>query len=681
MKNLNLSQWNNRELFDAIITELLSRFEHIPSQGVIIAGQAVASACYRVVGLFEHGPMKDLDVFGLAQDLPKPADWNDDVTYDESTRKYVRYRSDRTSKVRRLNGLSDMSIEENSGGFMLSDSASTDGYIITNSFRDPLHADINYIEVDFSGRNTLSGALILNGFDINACEIALDMKTQTVVWTDAFQDFLFRPWLSCTYLGTPMHTAIRLCKKIKALPFAHIHLDDEMRKLQSSLAVILHYGQSMAKIRATSRKGDYNVADRMPGNILSPVYAGRFRDVQDTLSTYFSLHDYPCKFDNTIIKEESDTPDFISYEREYHEDVVVERLMYRMHPITHDEYAVRSFVQAWFCRGAPTAVAEHTAIHLEDISRLFSVWYGLCREHHGKTGIDKLLRIPLLSERHSSTNHALLLMRHLKNRLRDVRQASDSSLARLYKMFFKHPLAFSRVLPDQSDFNIEVQIASQFRWLEKNKMHYYIGWLENGALDKNDRTRLLSNRRDPVDDAYDYPSLLATDFRTRMKDIHDAYISTIKSRVFQPQLSRLLRGMMDNFPWISLRELTSEYDFYWEGQCMGHCVGGHYAGAKNFSFSVISIDSAPTRGELDSRSTLQLNFFNYGGRMQVSQGQHYGVGNAYPCDDNEQIAIAIIERANEVVSDYNRGVHPRQGDDFFDCYQATTTSSRKCILA
>jgi hypothetical protein len=671
MTNLNLSDWNNRALFDAIMKELTARFECVPSQG-IIAGQAVASACYRVTGLSESGPMNDLDVFFSREFSPALGQLSDELNptghYDISKGKYVRQRVAHKVGIRRVDGLSDMTVEENSFGHALGDSASLDGYTIVNSFRDPQCRDINYIEVGISSRRALSGTLILDGFDINACEIALDLSTDQVVWTDAFQNFLFRPWLSCTYWGTPMHTAIRLCRKISDIPFARICLDDEMRKLQSCLAVILHYGKCRL-----DRDGTH---DRMPGNLLSPLYAGRFRDVQEMLSPYFTLHQHMCTFENTVINETSDTADFLSSESEFVADEVIERMMYRMHPTSHDEFATSSFIQAWFSRGTENTRGWYTAIRLEDISRLFKVWYALCHDHQGREGVEKLLRIPMLSESCTATPRAFLLMRHLKNNLRDVRQASEKDLARLYRMCAKHLLAFSRILQDPLPFRSELEIAKQFRWLEKNNMNYYIGWLENGVLDSDDRTILLSNGRSGSNDEFEYAGLLESNFRAKMKTIHQVFMSDLKSRFFSPQLPRLLKEIRLENPDVEVRELLSEYDFYWEGQSMRHCVGGHYSMAKRFLCSVLSINTEPNEDNLSTRSTLKLNFLCIEDRFEVSLGQHYSVGNTQPAPKNDLMAQSIIERACLIISTYNNDSPPAEGDDFFDCYHAQMERSR-----
>lgn len=676
MKNLNLSNWDNKALFDEIMREVMARFEIIPTQGVI-AGQAVASACYRVTGLSESGPMNDLDVFFSREFSPALGQLSDELNptghYDVAKGKYVRQRVAHKVGIRRVDGLSEMTVEENSFGHALGDSASLDGYTIVNSFRDPQCRDINYIEVGISSRRALNGALILDGFDINACEIALDLSTGKVVWTDAFQNFLFRPWLSCTYWGTPMHTAIRLCKKISDIPFAKICLDSEMRKLQSCLAVILHYGKSKL-----DRNGTH---DRMPGNLLSPVYAGRFRDVQEMLAPYFTLHQHMCTFENTVINEISDTSDFLSTECEFVADEVIERMMYRMHPTSHDEFAASSFIQAWFSRGTENTPGRYAAIRLEDISRLFKVWYALCHDHQGREGIEKLLRIPMLSESCTATSRAFLLMRHLKNNLRDVRQASDQDLARLYRMCVKHLLAFSRVLQDPLPFRSELEIAKQFRWLEKNNMNYYIGWLENGVLDRDDCTILLSNRRSGSNDEFEYAGLLESNFRTQMKSIHPVFMANLKSRFFSPQLSRLLNEIRLENPDVEVRELVSEYDFYWEGQSMRHCVGGHYSMAKRFFSSVLSINTGSNVDDLSTRSTLQLNFFCSEDRFEVSRGQHYSVGNTDPAQKNELIAQSIVELANTTIATYSADSPPVEGDDFFDCYYAQIATGRKLQVA
>ena len=80
---MNLNNINNNTLFEELKTRLEARFGQLPDFG-IIAGQAVASACYDYAGT-GFGPMKDLDVFVHEDEAPfcPHLDVKESIVYDE----------------------------------------------------------------------------------------------------------------------------------------------------------------------------------------------------------------------------------------------------------------------------------------------------------------------------------------------------------------------------------------------------------------------------------------------------------------------------------------------------------------------------------------------------------------------------------------------------------------------
>jgi hypothetical protein len=284
MKTATLNGISNPELFRSLLHILRERFEYIPEQG-LLAGQAIASACYQYLKVHSNAPMRDLDVFMTSETLPKHriAQFDDSVQrVDDQGRKIVSEHA--AARMVRQFGQPDTSIEAVSHGsanfFEDSDGITSGAYTIIGSYIDREHADVNYISVrTHSTANTAMA--ILQGFDINACQIGIDIEREIVYWTPEFERFLDDKTLRITFFGTPMHSAVRLCKKADDLPFAQVDFDKECRALATMRAIIANVEAERAK-RAGKTIG-------LPGQLFSEIYAKRFAQYEAQLAPYFEL--------------------------------------------------------------------------------------------------------------------------------------------------------------------------------------------------------------------------------------------------------------------------------------------------------------------------------------------------------------------------------------------------------
>ena len=219
----SLAKWDNQALLRAITSRLQSRFGELPKTGVL-AGQAVASACYELVG-FAKGPMRDLDWF-IESDRPSE--------------------SDNVVSYRRLNVPSD-SINFNVGVMSFSDqldfrALNKNSYSILFSGTLASNQEINVIGCASGVRDQpVSGDMVISGFDLNCVEIAVDLDAECVVWTDAFQDFLYSKTIRVTRCITPAHTVLRLIKKQHDLRFASVDIERELYllKMARQIGVLL----------------------------------------------------------------------------------------------------------------------------------------------------------------------------------------------------------------------------------------------------------------------------------------------------------------------------------------------------------------------------------------------------------------------------------------------------------
>ena len=77
----------------------------------------------------------------------------------------------------------------------------------------------NIIDISaIDNRNRASNpTYILKGFDLNCCQVGIDLSTNTLYYTTEFEEFLETKQLDVTSVYTPAHTAIRLFKKKKEL--------------------------------------------------------------------------------------------------------------------------------------------------------------------------------------------------------------------------------------------------------------------------------------------------------------------------------------------------------------------------------------------------------------------------------------------------------------------------------
>lgn len=230
---------NTPDFYQSIWSVLRTRFNatctRLPDAG-FVAGQAVASAIYELLGIGE-GPYRDLDWFVDRKDASYSAVEPNQArqyrsAFEPSERLYT--------YVERFRGHSGVLTPFSSWSSSFSDGLKT-GFLDKSHYR--IHASftlrdapfVNVVEVSAGGYDArLSIEDVLNGFDINACQVGLDLVSKRVVFTPAFEAFMADHVLRVTSLSTPAHTAFRLLKKNQDLPFTSVDLPREMQLLQQA---------------------------------------------------------------------------------------------------------------------------------------------------------------------------------------------------------------------------------------------------------------------------------------------------------------------------------------------------------------------------------------------------------------------------------------------------------------
>ncbi len=115
------------------------------------------------------------------------------------------------------------------------------GYQVLNSEREGL---VNRIQVRMFGHgNTRQDSYrhVLAGFDLNCCQVGIDLETNQLVWTRAFEEFLTSGQLQVANVATPYHTAIRLAKKQSELG-CHCDIGTEFTLLKSYVCLVSAFG-------------------------------------------------------------------------------------------------------------------------------------------------------------------------------------------------------------------------------------------------------------------------------------------------------------------------------------------------------------------------------------------------------------------------------------------------------
>ena len=194
------------------IIEILTKYSvAIPNEG-FLAGGAIANTIFN---LFWGGnyPINDIDIFYETKRASSP-NYSWDMIHTPL----------RTDKIV-LEGdgymVTKISYNENCSYKVLS--TRRDGYL-------------NMIEISsINNRSVVKNyEYILKGFDLNCCQVGINLENNELVYTEEFELFLKTKQLELTTLYTPAHTAIRIFKKIDELQ-CYCNLDKCMEILSQPL--------------------------------------------------------------------------------------------------------------------------------------------------------------------------------------------------------------------------------------------------------------------------------------------------------------------------------------------------------------------------------------------------------------------------------------------------------------
>lgn len=189
------------EVQKQIINYVQEKYPQIPEEG-FVAGQAIASLVYKYMNISLNIVINDIDIFTVC----------DPYTYQLIE-----------NKTNKNTSFSKCQIKyDNYGHNDFIDSSEGRGYQVVRSINLKENKDINIIKTRFFNETvdheqSVNEELMLHSFDFNCCAVGFDIKTHKFYYTDSFIDFLNNKILRVQSAHTPLHTFIRLTKKIKEL--------------------------------------------------------------------------------------------------------------------------------------------------------------------------------------------------------------------------------------------------------------------------------------------------------------------------------------------------------------------------------------------------------------------------------------------------------------------------------
>ncbi|MEZ8295835.1 hypothetical protein AB6D11_18600 [Vibrio splendidus] len=559
---------DKRELYAFAQARLTQEFGPLPMHGVI-AGQSVTSAIFECLGIMDAPPYKDLDVFVTKEE-------REALGVSEQALLYP----DRTSRNGLLKSKSDTGHGAFTGSYEVSIASIDRGsYTIINSLNVPWNPRINLTEY-LSTKAPFSGNIInddnpvgypepgthlsvIEGFDINACQAALDHEKQEVVMSEAFVNFLFQRELDVTYYATPMHTSIRLLKKRDQLPFATVNIPKVMRKLQTACLV----GEAIIEYRQNTTATPY-----LPGNLFSDVYQQRYEQYADELAPYFTHKYLEVSFEDRVrpkkpVPDEFGVLDLVSLSNYNPNHCVTEkstRQFMVLSPKGGCEKTMKD-MDAWVPMGKTTNY--ETSVQIMD--KIYE-WHN-SKDNVKQQRISEHFRQSMEGQAQGLSQ--LYLLMNVLSETSDFTMLGHTkgALSRVVKLYNKHPLLLSSIKAE-SPVNRMLELVKPLRWLERHKMEYVIGFIEKLGFDPSPH-----KRGEPLfPEALTQDFFLSPDFTERVKIADTAYRLALAANNVRATWEAVLARFLSDRPNVTIKEITNQGQVMAEGDSMRHCIGGYW---------------------------------------------------------------------------------------------------------
>lgn len=506
----NLELWDRQHLVCEILKRIKKRFGYLPSSG-IIAGQCVASACYEVVGV-GSGPMRDLDIF-VSEDV----DMTENVTI---------YKNPKSLGGDFITFPSSPSFSDEVKLGHLRKGA----YTITYSAIHSNFSDWNVIGC--SNLDKLECKVIVSGFDMNLCSIAIDMSSNEIYWSESFQDFLYSNEIKVDRYITPIHTAIRLVKKCQDMPWLNVNMDFQMKNLQAARALGMLYetnGYLATQLitRETLLKREKELA------LISRFFTVRSVDLTFASSEQGSI----------ITKTETlFTLDPFALNKN-NSDIV------------NQVYAIYPRVESKI-KNVDLYNFSAETIHLllnKNVSSARNNDLELLLSSVNEYANTNLKPKNLLND--TSINICNLIMAKILKQRESLYKYTKNDIRRIISAMISHPLIFSYL--DLSLCELST-IAKNMKFIDKKNINYVIGLFESSS----DESRFFPNLSDPL-------------FQNKIIESSRKFEESCKNQSFEPISSYL--SLKDSIEDVDYFDLSSRLDFIKVGSIDRNCLAGYYS--------------------------------------------------------------------------------------------------------
>lgn len=617
-----LALWDNVALLNAITARLKARFGDLPQTGVL-AGQAVASACYELVGI-GSGPMRDLDWF-VENDSPE--DFHNVVSY-----RLVSVPSDSIN----------FHIGRSSFGDALEFSAvNKGGYFVLFSGTLASNHDINVVGCKSGISNRpVSGEVVISGFDLNCVEIAVDLDAKRVVWTSAFQDFLYSKALRVTRGITPAHTVLRLFKKQHDLSFASVDLEREIW--------VLKMARQIGVMLESVDKKNY-----LPTQLFSIETVEKHWSTLQALSSHYRIETIELPFTDYVVDEQAGDVDqqddafdeFFGKPQCKYKEVVAKKVFYKLMPLGlsgSDMSLCQSILEMFrFSSGSAIEAYQRAAgLLFKEVNtkvkvsadKAYRELIKLIDNNDVNTvvsrqSISQFFRRYRISD-DGIYERAILVIKWL---LRRDMQLASKLVRRDVKNIMKLNIRHSNLFADyaNSDITVLATVADNVRWLDKRNLSFVVGLFES----------------DSADVCY-FDDLDSRTFKETAQANVERFLAVAKTRRFEPVtkwLPEFEKAISKED--LSIRALCSQSDFLLQGEQERHCVGGFYDSCASYKSVVLAVTHTQTGATATALYDIDYGR-DKGCLLTFRLRQYYGKENSDVASElrgqlDKEIAIAV----------------------------------------
>lgn len=218
--NSILTQLQNQKLVDFILKEL-SNIQELPNRG-ILAGQAVSSMIFKFLKLDLNPVVNDLDIFYVYNEYPHRG-VNNNSLLPKKVRDFFNEKQSTMDLI--TVGMNELYMYNDYGALKISTGKKYQILGTTNfKMLNKIFITNGYVTTSYSRSSLIYD--IIDSFDINCTQVAIDLISKKLYFTEAFALFLYTKQMEIIKYNTPLHSLIRLIRKNEEIG-SFINLEEE----------------------------------------------------------------------------------------------------------------------------------------------------------------------------------------------------------------------------------------------------------------------------------------------------------------------------------------------------------------------------------------------------------------------------------------------------------------------